>query len=81
MDQARLIKSLEDVGLLKQCVREAIENKAKEQKAEFLDIILGTLCPSLLGNILTGKWVKQSMITEQGLMRAGKGTATVGRDF
>ena len=39
------------------------KNKTKEQKEEFLSMLLGTLGASLLGNLLTGK----------GIYRAGKG--------
>ena len=42
----KIIKSLKD---------ERIENVAKEQKGVFLDMLLGTLGASLLGNLLTDK--------------------------
>ena len=51
----KLVKSLEDSGLLIKVVSETIKNEAKEQKGEFLEILLGTLGASLLGNLLTGK--------------------------
>ena len=51
----KLDKSLEDSGLLIKVVSETIKNEAKEQKGEFLEILLGTLGASLLGNLLTGK--------------------------
>ena len=40
---------------------ETIQNEAKEQEGGFLSISLGTLSSSLLGNLLTGKAVKQSL--------------------
>ena len=46
------VKSLEDSGLLLKGVSETIKNKAKEQKGEFLSLLLGTLGASLLGNML-----------------------------
>ena len=46
------VKSLEDSGLLLEGVSETIKNKAKEQKGEFLSMLLGTLGASLLGNML-----------------------------
>ena len=46
------VKSLEDSGLLLKGVSETIKNKAKEQKGEFLSMLLGTLGASLLGNML-----------------------------
>ena len=46
------VKSLEDSGLLLKGVSETIKNKAKEQKGEFLSMLLGTLGASLLENML-----------------------------
>ena len=51
----KIVKSLEDSGLLLKGVSEAVQNKAKEQKGGFLSMLLGTLGTSLLGNILAGK--------------------------
>ena len=51
----KLVKSLEDIGLLLEGVRKAIQNKTKEQKGGFLSMLLRTLAASLLGNILAGK--------------------------
>ena len=50
-----IVESLEDSGLLPEGVSETIQNKAKEQKSEFISMLLATLCASLLGNILAGK--------------------------
>ena len=44
-------------------VTKTIENETKEQKGEFLSMLLGTLGASLLGNLLT----------EKGIERAGSG--------
>ena len=46
-------------------VTETVQNKAKEQKREFLSMLLGTLGASLLGNFVTG----------QRIIRAGNGRA------
>ena len=54
-DVIKIVKSLEDYGLLLKGVGETIQNEAKEQKVRFLSMLLGTLGPSLLGNILAGK--------------------------
>ena len=51
-DIMKIIKSLKESGLLIKGVRETIKNEAKEEKGEFLSILLGTLSPSLLGNLL-----------------------------
>ena len=52
-----IIKSLGKSGLLIKNIGETIWNKEKEQKGEFLRILLGALGASLFGNILTGKGV------------------------
>ena len=54
-DIIRIVKSLEDSGLLTKVVTQTIENEAKEQREGFLVILLGTLCTSLLGNMLVWK--------------------------
>ena len=59
----KIVKSLEDSGLLLKGVTETVQNEVKEQKGRFLSMLLGTLGASLLGNLLTGK----------GIYRAGKG--------
>ena len=59
----KIIKSLEDSGLLIEGVTKTVQNEVKEQKGGFLSMLLGTLGASLLGNLLTGR----------GIYRAGKG--------
>ena len=54
-DLLKIIKSLEDSGILLKGVSETIRNEAKEQRAAFLSILLGTLGASLLGDMLFGK--------------------------
>ena len=67
----KIHKSLEESGLLIKCISKTIKNKAKEQKGEFLGMLLGTLDASLLGNLLTDK----------GTVRPGEGTIIAGQDF
>ena len=43
----KIVKSLEDSGLLLKRVSKTIQNKAKEQKGGFFSVLLGTLVPSL----------------------------------
>ena len=50
----KIVKTLEDSGLLIKVVSETIKNEAKKQKGGFLGMLLGTLSTSLLGNLLTG---------------------------
>ena len=53
----KIVKSLKESSLLIKRISEWIKSKAKEQKGRFLDLLLGTLCASLSGNLVTGKWV------------------------
>ena len=62
-DIIKIVKSLEDFSLLLKGVTESVKNEVKEQKGEFLSMLLGTLDAILLGNLLTGR----------GIHRASKG--------
>ena len=57
-DIMKIVKSLEESGLLIKDVREIIKNEVKKQKWVFLGLFLGTLGASLLGNVLKGGRVK-----------------------
>ena len=59
-DIVKIVKCLEDSGLSLKGVSEIIGNEAKEQKGEFLSILLGTLGTSILGNILAGKGINRA---------------------
>ena len=74
-DLIKIVKSLEDSGLLLKGVTESVQNEVKEQKGGFLSMLLGTLGASLLGNLLTGKGVNKK---GKGIHRAGEGTARAG---
>ena len=54
-DIIKLVKSLEESGLLIKNVSKTIKNEAKEQKNGFFGILLGTLGAYLFGNLLIGK--------------------------
>ena len=71
-DIIKMVKSLEDSGLLLKGVTKIAQNEVKEQKGGFLSMLLVTLGASLLGNLLTGKG---AIATSQGrgIYRAGKG--------
>ena len=73
----KIVKSLEGSGLLIKCVSETVKNEAKEQKREFLGLLLVILGASLLGNLLTGKLEAQL----EGTIRSGEGTVRAGQDF
>ena len=79
-DNMKIVKSLEESCLLIKGVSETINNEAKEQKREFISMLLGTLGGSLLRNLSTGKGV---IATNQGrgTSRADEGTVRVGQDF
>ena len=49
VDIMKIVKSLEDSGLLWKGVSETIQNEVKKQKEEFLSMLLDTLGASLLG--------------------------------
>ena len=53
-DIIKIVKSLEDSGLLLKGVTETIQNEVKKQKGGFLSTLLGTLGASYLGDLLTG---------------------------
>ena len=69
-DLIKIINSLEDSGLLLKEVTETDQNEIKEQKGGFFSMFLGTLGASLLGNLLTGKWINKN---GKGVIRAGEG--------
>ena len=68
-DVMKIVKSLEESGLLTKGVRETIENEAKEQKGGFLRTLLGTSC-QFIRNLLTGKG---TITVSEGTVRAGQG--------
>ena len=70
-DIMKIVKSLEESGLLIKGITETIKNETKEQKGGFLPMLLGTLVPSILGNALTGKKV----------IRASEGTIRAEQHF
>ena len=77
-DVIKVVKSLEDYGLILKGVRETIQNEAKEQKRGFLSMLLGTLGARLVGNILAGKGINRA---GQGIVRAGYGSSIKNKDF
>ena len=79
-DTMKIIKSLEESGLLIKGVSEAIKNDAKEQKGGFLGILLGTLGASLLVNLLTSERTIRAGEGEIAASRV-RGTIRAGQDF
>ena len=69
-DILKIVKSLENCGVLLKGVSETIQHEAKEQRGGFLGMLLGTLGASLLGDVLSKGL--------SGLIRAGEGTIRAG---
>ena len=67
-DIRKIVKSLQESGLLMQGISKAIRNKTKEQKDGFLSMLLGVLAASILRNALV----------ERGVIRVGEITITAG---
>ena len=68
----KIVKSLEDSGVLLKGVCETIQHEAKEQRGGFLSMLLGTLRASLLGDVLS------KGLSGSGVIRAGEGTIRAG---
>ena len=64
-DIIKIIKALENSGILLKGASKTNKNETKEQRGGFLSMLLGTLGASLLGNLLSGG---------KGIMTAGEGS-------
>ena len=71
-DILKIVKCLENSGLLLKGVSETIQHEAKEQRGGFLGLLLGTLGASLLGDILS------KGLSGKGVIRDGEGTIRAG---
>ena len=71
-DIIKIVKSLEDSGVLLKGVSETIQIDTKEQREGFLSLLLGTLGASLLGDILS------KGLSGKGIIRAGEGAIRAG---
>ena len=67
----KIVKSLEESGLLIQEINKITKTKTKEQKDGFLSVLLGTLAASILGKALAGR----------GIVKAGQGIIRAGENF
>ena len=78
-DILKIVKSLEDSGVLLKGVSETIQHEAKEQRGGFLSMLLGTLGASLLDDVLSEGLSGSGVIRAgEGTIRAGEGTIRVG---
>ena len=67
-DILKIVKSLENSGVLLKGVSETIQHEAKEQRGGFLSMLLGALGASLLGDVLS------KGLSGKGVIRAGEGS-------
>ena len=73
-DIMKIIKALENSGILLKGVSKTIRNETKKQRGGFLSMLRGTLGASLLGNLLSsGKGI---MRAGEGIVRAGEGNGS-----
>ena len=77
-DVIKIDKLLEESGLLIQGISEAIKNETKEQKGEFISMLLRILAASMLENALAGRQVIRA---DEGTIRAGESTIRAGENF
>ena len=92
-DIIKIVKYLEESGLLIKGVSKTIKNEAKEQKGVFLGMLLESLSASLLGNLLLGKGAMETSqersktlpsranMPGRGAITAGKSTVKTVQDF
>ena len=71
-DILKIVKSLEDSGILSKGVSETIQHEAKGQRGGFLGMLLGPLGASLLGDVLS------KGLSGKGIIKAGEGTIRAG---
>ena len=71
-DLLKILKSLEESGILLDGITETVETEVKERKGGFLSMLLGTLGASLLGDLLTKKLLGRGVVrAEERTIRAG----------
>ena len=73
----KIIKSLEESGVLIKVVGKTITNEEKETKGGFLNMLLGALGASLFGNLWTVKGVIRA---SEGTIRAGDGAIATSQE-
>ena len=71
-DILKIVKSLEDSGVLLKGVSETIQHEANVQRGGFLSMLLGTLGATLFGDLLS------KGLSGSGVIRAGEGTIRPG---
>ena len=74
----KIVKSLQDSGLLLKGVSETGQNESNKQRERFFSMLLGTLGASLLGKILAGKGMDRA---GEGFFRACYGSSIKSKNF
>ena len=77
---SKIFQALENSVVLLKEITKAIENETKEERGIFLEILLGTLGASLLGNMLAGKGILRAGYERKkgkGILKAGYGSKSV----
>ena len=76
-DIMKIVKSLEESGLLTEGVSQTGENEIMEEKGSFLSMLAAMLAATLLGSALTGIGVVKGadgvIQADEGVIRAGEG--------
>ena len=75
-DIMKIVQTLEDSNILLKGVTKTVKNETKELKRGFLNMLLGTLGATLLGNLLTGKRIVRAGSGNKkgkGIVKAGTG--------
>ena len=73
-DIMKIVQALENSGILLKDVTKTIKNETKEQKGEFLSILLGTLGASSHGDLSTKTLSGKGTVRPgEGFLRAGEG--------
>ena len=76
-DILKIVKSLEDSGILLNGITETVKNEVIETKGGFSSMLLGTLGASLFGDLLTKNLSGRCVIRAgEGTIRAGYGLLT-----
>ena len=77
-DIMKIVKSYDKSDLLIKGVSKTIKNEAKEQKAGFLGMLLGTLGAIVIGNLSISK---DTIRAGKGTVQTGEGTIRAGQNI
>ena len=77
-DITKIILAIEDSNIMLKGITKTTKSETKERKGGFFSMLLGPLGSSLLGNLLSGKWIVRAGSGHKnqkgkGIVRAGYG--------